>query len=204
MKFCLVLVLIFAATLAFSQKKYVCISIDDLPVMDYGAYDTVVQQRIMDNLIIALKKNKVPAIGFVNEDKMYNYLGKPMSFQINLLEKWLNNGMMLGNHTYSHLDYHAVSYATYTDDVVKGEILSKPILQKRGVSEKYFRHPYLHIGETKTRADSLAAFLAKHGYVTAPVTIDSEDYAFAYAYYKAKVQHDKALEEKIAGLSCLH
>ncbi|MDP4203038.1 MAG: polysaccharide deacetylase family protein [Bacteroidota bacterium] len=193
----LLLLLIFVSMIAFGQKKHVCISIDDLPVVDYGPYDTVVQQRIMDNLIVSLKKNKVPAIGFVNENKLYNYVNKPMSFQIHLLDKWLGNGLMLGNHTFSHPDYNTESFKAFSHDILKGEIISKELLKKYGQKEKYFRHPYLHVGTTKARADSLANFLTQHGYTTAPITIDSEDYAFAYAYYKAKQKKDAALMKKI-------
>ena len=197
MRFRFLLLLIFMSLLAFGQKKHVCISIDDLPVVDYGPYDTVVQQRIMDNLIISLKKSKIPAIGFVNENKMYNYLGKPMSFQIRLLEKWVDNGLMLGNHTFSHPDYNAESFKAYSHDILKGEILTKAILKKKKLTEKYFRHPYLHVGDTKAKADSLANFLTQHGYTTAPITIDSEDYAFAYAYYRAKQKKEADLMKKI-------
>ncbi|GAT61444.1 polysaccharide deacetylase family protein [Paludibacter jiangxiensis] len=193
----LLLLLIFVSVIAFGQKKHVCISIDDLPVVDYGPYDTVVQQRIMDNLIVSLKKNKVPAIGFVNENKLYNYVNKPMSFQIHLLDKWLGNGLMLGNHTFSHPDYNTESFKAFSHDILKGEIISKELLKKYGQKKKYFRHPYLHVGTTKARADSLASFLTEHGYTTAPITIDSEDYAFAYAYYKAKQKKDAALMKKI-------
>lgn len=197
MKYIGIFVFFFLVCGVHAQQKHVCISLDDLPVVDYGPYDTVVQKRIMDNLVFCLKKDKVPAIGFVNEGKMYNYVGKPMSFQIGLLEHWLDNGLALGNHTFSHPDYHAVSYAAYTTDILRDEALTKPLVQKRGMRYHYFRHPYLHVGATKARADSLATFLVKHGYATAPVTIDSEDYAFAYAYYKAKTKKDKELEKKI-------
>jgi peptidoglycan/xylan/chitin deacetylase (PgdA/CDA1 family) len=193
----ILLVLLFVSAVAFAQKKHVCISIDDLPVVDYGPYDTVVQQRIMDGLIVSLKKNKVPAIGFVNENKLYNYVNKPMSFQIHLLDKWLGSGLMLGNHTFSHPDYNTESFKTYTQDILKGELITKGLLRKHGQKKKYFRHPYLHVGTTKARADSLSNFLKAHNYITAPITINSEDYAFAYAYYKAKQKKDVVLMKRI-------
>jgi hypothetical protein len=71
------------------------------------------------------------------------------------------------------------------------------LLRKHGQKKKYFRHPYLHVGTTKARADSLAHFLTEHGYITAPITINSEDYAFAYAYYKAKQRKDAALMKRV-------
>jgi hypothetical protein len=62
---------------------------------------------------------------------------------------------------------------------------------------KYFRHPFLHVGATKDRADSLEIFLKKHHYITAPVTIDNEDYLFANAYQKALIRKDTVLAKKI-------
>lgn len=182
---------------SFGQKKYVCISVDDLPVVDYGEYDTVVQERILNHLIVSFEKNRIPAIGFVNEEKLYGYDGKPLPFQIHLLEKWLNAGLQLGNHTYSHPDYNIVSFKTYASDILKGELITKQLLRKRGQKLLYFRHPYLHLGPTRTKADSLQNFLNQHRYITAPITIDGEDYAFAYAYYKAKSRRDVMLEKQV-------
>ncbi len=62
---------------------------------------------------------------------------------------------------------------------------------------KYFRHPFLHVGATKQRADSLENFLKKNKYITAPVTIDNEDYLFANAYQKALIKKDTALAKTI-------
>jgi peptidoglycan/xylan/chitin deacetylase (PgdA/CDA1 family) len=193
---CIFIFLLFIVS-SIAQQKQVCISIDDLPVVEYGSYDTVLQQRIMANLIRSLKKNKIPAIGFVNETKLYNYAGKLQPVQVHLLTQWLNNGLMLGNHTFSHPDYSTVPFEDFTRDILKGETITKKILQKKGLKERYFRHPYLHVGTTKAKADSLEVFLNKHGYITAPITFNTQDYAFAYAYYKAKTKKDTVLEKKI-------
>jgi hypothetical protein len=63
---------------------------------------------------------------------------------------------------------------------------------------KYFRHPYLHTGDTKEKSDSLNNFLTAHGYSTAPVTIDNDDYLFAVAYHRANAQNNKELMLKIS------
>lgn len=55
---------------------------------------------------------------------------------------------------------------------------------------KYFRHPYLHLGPTKERADSLSKFLSEHNYITAPVSIDNDDYLFALAYHRLLAKKD--------------
>ena len=62
---------------------------------------------------------------------------------------------------------------------------------------KSCRHPFLHVGETKSKADSLDAFLKEHGYKVAPVTIDNDDYLFALAYKKASDVKDTILMSRI-------
>lgn len=181
---------------SFGQKKEVCLSFDDLPVVSYGISDTVFQKGLIDNLISGLKKNSIPAIGFVNEKKLFNKEGL-IQFQVELLKHWVNNNLGLGNHTFSHPDYNLVSFKNFTQNVLKGEIITKKILSHKGKTIRYFRHPFLHLGNTKEKSDSLDNFLLNHGYVTAPVTIDNEDYLFAVAYKRAKVKKDTLLIKQI-------
>ena len=183
--------------LTFGQEKQVCFSFDDLPVVSYGISDTIFQKGLIENLISGLKKNDIPAVGFVNEKKLYNQEGKINQFQVELLKSWIDYGLELGNHTFSHPDYNLVSFKDFTQDVLKGETITKEILSQKGKTIKYFRHPFLHLGNTKEKADSLDNFLSNHGYKTAPVTIDNEDYLFAVAYKRAKVKNDTLLAKQI-------
>ena len=186
------LLLVLTGFSSFGQKKHVCFSFDDLPVVSYGITDTSFQKGLTDKLILSLKNNNIPAIGFVNEKKLYNDQAL-IQFQVELLNKWVNNGLDIGNHTYSHPDYNTISFMDYLKDILKGETITKKILHEKNKSIKYFRHPFLHVGNTKAKADSLSDFLLHHGYIVAPVTIDNEDYLFASAYKRAKVKDDKNL-----------
>jgi peptidoglycan/xylan/chitin deacetylase (PgdA/CDA1 family) len=187
---------IFLSSITLAQTKQICFSIDDLPVVSYGMNDTAFQNELMDGIINSLKKHNIPAIGFVNEKKLFKN-DSIIPFQVSLLEKWIDNNLELGNHTYSHPDYNKVSFSDFTKDLLKGEIVTKQILAKRNKSIKYFRHPFLHIGNTKDKADSLNEFLGSNNYKTAPVTIDNEDYLFAVAYKRAKVKNDAILAKQI-------
>ena len=190
------LVLFFPGLISFGQKKQVCFSFDDLPVVSYGITDTSVQKALIDKLILSLKKNKITAIGFVNEKKLYT--GKVINrFQLELLECWVNNDLDLGNHTYSHPDYNSTSFNDYSQDILKGETITKHLLNSKGKSIRYFRHPFLHAGNSKIKADSLNDFLSNHGYRVAPITIDNEDYLFALAYKRAKGKSDENLRIQI-------
>jgi peptidoglycan/xylan/chitin deacetylase (PgdA/CDA1 family) len=190
-------ILIFVASSSFAQKKQVCFSFDDLPVVSYGITDSVYQQQLMSRLIASLNKHHIPAIGFVNEKKLYQSDGTIIPFQVGMLKGWVNSGLELGTHTFSHPDYNKVSFTDFANEIIKGEAITKEILAEKGQLLRYFRHPFLHLGNTKTKADSLDAFLKVHGYTVAPVTIDNDDYLFAVAYKRASVKNDTVLMQQI-------
>jgi peptidoglycan/xylan/chitin deacetylase (PgdA/CDA1 family) len=196
MKVLSIILLLFLCLPSLGQQKQVCFTLDDLPVVHYGIADSTYQKELFHKIIRSLKSNKVPAIGFVNERKLY-LNGKVLPWQVSLLKSWVANGLELGNHTFSHPDYNSVPFREFTADVIKGEPILKKILKEQNQSLKYFRHPFLHVGNTKVKADSLTAFLTKRNYVVAPVTIDNEDYLFALAYKRAKDKKDEALAGRI-------
>ncbi|MEQ8881900.1 MAG: polysaccharide deacetylase family protein, partial [Cyclobacteriaceae bacterium] len=167
------------------------------PTVTYGVggYDHRVQ--ITSGIIEAFKTFAVPAIGYVNETKLYQK-GKLDSLEVDLLEMWLSNGLELGNHTYAHLNFHEVAFEEFTSNILKGERVSKPLAEKYQSAYKYFRHPYLRIGLRQSQVDSLQSFLATHGYIESPVTIDNDDYLFAVAYARAYKKNDRELMERIS------
>ncbi len=174
-----------------------CITIDDLPMVTYGieGHDSLITESILS----ALKKHNAPAIGYVNEGKLYRryYNGKLNPAKVKLLERWLEEGMELGNHTYSHANYHQTSFADFSRAIIKGEKVIKELAAQHDTSIRFFRHPYLRMGETKERTDSLNSFLAEHNYTPAPVTIDNEEYIFAQAYAKAFKKGNQALADSV-------
>jgi len=178
------------------QKKQVCFTFDDMPFVYYGITDTVIQKTLMHKLVTSLTVNKIPAIGFVNEKKLYDN-DSLNRFQLSLIREWIENGLELGNHTFSHPDYNTMSFKDYSSDVIKGEIQTRKLLEANGKKLIYFRHPFLHVGDNKEKADSLENFLTERGYTVAPVTIDNEDYLFALAYHRAKAGNDTLLMKRI-------
>jgi peptidoglycan/xylan/chitin deacetylase (PgdA/CDA1 family) len=134
MKIFTLLVLLITGLSTFGQKKQVCFSFDDLPVVSYGITDQGYQKNLMNKLILSWKKNKIPAIGFVNEIKLFED-GSMSSFQFGLLKSWINNGLDLGNHTYSHSDYNTTTFKDYSKDILKGETVTKKILKGKGKND---------------------------------------------------------------------
>ncbi|WP_020404716.1 polysaccharide deacetylase family protein [Gracilimonas tropica] len=190
------LLLILTIQIPRAQEKTMCITVDDLPVVPYGIDDHDFHLEITKSLINTFDQFEIPAIGYVNESKLYNN-DEVDSAKVKLLEMWLQNGYELGNHTFSHKNYHQIPFEEFTDDVLKGEKVSKKLSKEYGRSYQFFRHPYLRIGNSQAHADSLVDFLQTHGYRVAPVTIDNEDYIFAKAYHNAFKQDDGELMKKI-------
>ncbi len=181
---------------SFAQTKQVCFTIDDMPLVTYGIKDTTYQKAMMNKLIAALTSNNIPAMGFVNEVKLHNN-NELIPFQVQLLKTWLAAGLQLGNHTYSHPDYNALAPTDFFNEIMKGEQVTRTLMKQAGHQLTYFRHPFLHMGSTKAKSDSLTQFLTDHDYIIAPVTIDNADYLFAVAYKRAHDKNDKELMNKI-------
>ncbi|GAB3180349.1 polysaccharide deacetylase family protein [Telluribacter humicola] len=189
----LALLLSLTALGAIAQPKQLCVTVDDLPTVEYGEGN---QKEITQKLVAHFQKYNIPAIGFVNEGKLYES-GKLKAERVALLHQWLDNGYELGNHTYGHPSYHQTPFSSYSKDVLKGAVVTPPLSKKAGLPWRYFRHPFLHIGQNQARYDSLSSFLTQHNFIEAPVTIDNDDYLFAKAYSNAHKKNDKAQMQRI-------
>jgi peptidoglycan/xylan/chitin deacetylase (PgdA/CDA1 family) len=180
---------------AQKTQRFIAVTIDDLPVVSTRR-DLKNRREITAKLLNHIRKAKVPAIGFVNENKLYaNDLRDEA--QVDLLRQWLDAGLELGNHTFSHMSLHDNSLEKYQADILKGEIITKELSKAKSRPLRYFRHPYLWTGldlQTKAR---LGDFLNQHNYTIAPVTIDNSDWIFASAYDKAFDKKDEKLMRQI-------
>jgi peptidoglycan/xylan/chitin deacetylase (PgdA/CDA1 family) len=196
MKHILILIFLLSAVSVNAQKdRFVAVTIDDLPVVAKNS-DLQLRKEITRRLLGHIKKKMVPAIGFVNEGKLYRD-EKLSDAEVGLLRQWLAAGLELGNHTYSHLSLHRNPLEKYTAEILQGEIVTKKLLGEKGLKMRYFRHPYLNTGLDLEIKQGLDAFLAEHNYTIAPVTMDTSDWIFARAYDNAIEKGDKKLKKQI-------
>ncbi len=179
-----------------SSSRKIAVTFDDLPFVRMNSYSFTKLKDYFDRLIDDLKTQKVPAIGFVNEAKLYSR-DKEDKRKISLLESWLDAGFDLGNHTFSHKSAHEVSLIEFKDDIIKGESITKKLLEGRKKQIQFFRFPSLHTGMTLETKLEIENFFKKHGYKNAPVTIVSKEWLYAAAYAKAYDQHNEELMKKI-------
>jgi peptidoglycan/xylan/chitin deacetylase (PgdA/CDA1 family) len=183
--------------LIYAQKpqRFVAVTIDDLPVVSTRK-DLPTRREITRKLLNHITKTRVPAIGFVNENKLYAD-GKRDETQVDLLRQWLDAGLELGNHTFSHMSLHDNSLEKYKADILRGEIVTREISKAKRKPLRFFRHPYLWTGLSLEIKNDLSAFLSAHDYTIAPVTIDNSDWIFASAYDKSFDKNDERLMRQV-------
>ncbi len=184
-----------SASQAQDGKKKICVTMDDLPAATTDNSQTH-WQSITSSVLHAFKSHKVPAIGFVNEGKLI-IKGEEALERGLLLKQWFDAGLELGNHTWSHIDYNTHTIEEFENDLVKGAEFTENLYKGTSNRIRYFRHPFLHCGDTKEKKDALEKVLEKRSYITAPVTIDNSDWIFARAHDIALERKDTAMQHKL-------
>lgn len=179
---------------AQAQRREIAITVDDLPSNSVGLNGKEID-ALNAKLVATLKQNNIPAIGFVNEGKLY--VKGQVDDRIEALRNWLDQGMELGNHTFSHMSLSHAPLKDWEEDVVRGETVTGALLLERKQKLQYLRHPFLAVGrdlQTRRAADE---FLTQRGYRVAPITMDAWDWMYAVGYDSARRKGDTALQQKL-------
>jgi len=189
-----------AVVLALAQPpaRQVAITFDDLPIAGVLPRDIASSRALTDKLLRAIAAHHVPVVAFVNEGKLAGDGGAVDPDRVSLLRRWLDAGLELGNHTYSHADFHTAPLADFEADVIRGEATTRRLLEERGRTLRFFRHPFLHTGRDLAARAAFERFLADHGYRIAPVTIDNDEYIFAGAYDRTLQRGDAGTARRVA------
>jgi peptidoglycan/xylan/chitin deacetylase (PgdA/CDA1 family) len=184
--------------LAYGQKQ-IAITLDDLPVSTYSQTSDpaalAAQQQITHDILAALTKHHVPAIGFVNEVKM-NTPGARDAYAA-MLQAWLNAGMDLGCHGYSHLALSDTALPGYEADFDRGTVITPLMMQWAGKTEHFYRYPFNDLGDTPEKHYGFLEFLKQHGYSLAPITFEADDWLYAAVYDSELRKGDTATAEKL-------
>jgi peptidoglycan/xylan/chitin deacetylase (PgdA/CDA1 family) len=178
---------------AEQPQRTVAVTFDDLPGVVSGGLPAL--EAATTRLLGHIQAADIPAIGFVNERKL-RVPGEEAQ-RTALLERWLEAGLELGNHTYSHPSLYRIPLSEYQADVLRGEHVTKRLLAEHGERPRYFRHPFLNTGPDLETKETFERFLDEHGYTLAPVTIDNDEWLYAAAYTNAIMQGDSALMRRI-------
>jgi peptidoglycan/xylan/chitin deacetylase (PgdA/CDA1 family) len=169
---------------AFLPAQEVALTFDDLPRTG-ELPPGLMRVEIVKAIASILKDAHAPQVyGFVNAGKLAS-----APEEIEALKAWTDAGFPLANHGYSHLSLAETSVRRYTQDIS----LNEPLLRSLAPPEAdwhWFRYPYLEEGETPGKKQAVAAFLKKHGYRVAEVTLDFEDFLWNAPYARCLAQND--------------
>lgn len=93
---------VFSAHCLAETQRFVAVTIDDLPAVRSG--NLAEMRKVTDKVLRHIAQHRIPAIGFVNEGKLDEGGDTEKLVRVSLLQQWVNAGLDLGNHTYSHAD----------------------------------------------------------------------------------------------------
>ncbi len=177
--------------------RRMALTFDDLPAQSIER-NAAVFDSILSGIRAGLDLFDAPAIGFVNEGKLYEEFSL-VADRISVLDEWLEAGYELGNHTFSHPDLHHTSVPDYLEDIDRGRLVIEPLSERHGLPYRYFRHPMLHTGDSPEIREDVERHLQYRGYTVAPVTIDNQEWIFARAYDNALHAGDTDLAGRVVG-----
>lgn len=180
-----------------AQTRTVAVTFDDLPYQASSAAlcDPAQAMALTRDFLAMLEPLDSHATAFVNAGKVCE--AEVGTLLPEILNAWLDAGIDLGNHTANHINIHQITPEAYLADTDAGAPALRAVLETRGRTLRYFRHPYLFTGDTQEKHDAIAAGLAGRGYVIAPVTLDNVDWMFADVYRKAEQLGDEALKKRV-------
>ncbi|MFH1965819.1 MAG: hypothetical protein ABIJ42_09820 [Acidobacteriota bacterium] len=175
------------STSVILQAGNICLTFERLPFMEPLVYWT---PRELSNIVLSeLENRNIRSIGFVQEEKLVD---TPSSGVV--LLDWAGKGHLLGNNTFSYVDFNELSVKEFLEHVADGQ---KSILRASRASAnnfRYIRFPSMHYGNTEGKRSRISSVLYKNGYVVFPATVIPHDWEFNWVY------RDYADNEKAIGL----
>jgi peptidoglycan/xylan/chitin deacetylase (PgdA/CDA1 family) len=179
-----------------TATRTMAVTIDDLLYVKIGEGAYLPRARAATaKTLDTLKLHKVVAVGFVNERTLEE--AHEHEQRIALLRRWVESGMTLGNHTYSHPDFNRLTVEEFQNEITKGEVVTRQLMRTREPYQLYFRHPMTHTGDTREKKEAIEKFLAARGYKVTPHTIENSDFIFNVAYVQALQNKDEALMRRV-------
>ena len=169
--------------MALKPHPEVALTFDDMPAaggLPAGETRAAIATRLADELLA----NHIRGVyGFVNAVGLDQDPDMQKALRI-----WVDKGMRIGNHTWSHPEYDADSAAAYEHEIA----LDQPDLRAfaQGHDWRWFRFPYLEEGNTAAKWNDIHDWLREHHYRVAEVTLNFNDDDWSDPYNRCMVKHD--------------
>ncbi|MES2811703.1 MAG: polysaccharide deacetylase family protein [Bacteroidota bacterium] len=175
----ILILILFLFSISAKSQLQVAITVDDVPkgkIVSKEGYES--------KMLNTLNALKIPICIFINEGKLHKT--DSIVEKTALLDNWSSQKYItLGNHSYSHFRYSEVGFDIFSDDIMKGEKITKELSKKYKKPLKYFRFPYNDLGKDSLQHKQIADFLKQKNYQITPFTIESIDWMYnsVYEYY---------------------
>ena len=140
----------------------IAITIDDAPGRDSAYYSRNERTKIISE---KLSESNVQAMFFAIGHNINNN-------GIDCLIKFTDDGHLIANHSYNHMDLNSVENKEYSDDILTNQELIKHL----STFSRFFRYPLLHEGNTIEKRDYIREFLKKQNLRNGYVTVDNWDF----------------------------
>jgi len=168
-----------APAIVTTPSKRIAVTIDDFNVR----FNIRLNPRERNERILeTFAKHNHKAAGFVTGRFVDNVFGDEV------VQSWSDAGHMIGNHSYMHMNASNEDAAEIKADILKNDVL----LSKYSAYEKIFRFPFLAEGGSVEKVADYRAFMKRHGFQNAAVTVDSIDWFTADRIEKRLRSDDKA------------
>lgn len=141
-------------------------------------------------LIEKLKREQIPAVGFVEGSKYYNknFDGSADDFykllpsQIDSIKTWRDAGLELGIGSYNDLKFNDTVFEDYVADAKKNIELIKPILSESNQELRYFNYHFLRTGKDFESKVQFEQWLTEQNLRSVPFTF-ANPYIFTSSSY---------------------
>ncbi|MEJ9077823.1 polysaccharide deacetylase family protein [Gordonia malaquae] len=158
----------------------IAITVDELLLWDGtpmpGGYSA---SSVTDALLGAFADNGVNGVyGFAHTAPLED---DPSNREV--LDRWVDSGHHLGNHTHCHACLNWVTGEQYVDDIKRSEDFVGDLIEK--APRKYFRYAMDMTGDSEEKRGRVEDHLSSAGYVNAPITAWFGDFAWIAPYWRA-------------------
>jgi beta-lactamase regulating signal transducer with metallopeptidase domain/peptidoglycan/xylan/chitin deacetylase (PgdA/CDA1 family) len=178
-----------------ASRREVAVTFVSLPYFRINNETVEALDETTDKMLKGLAAHHITAVGFVGEGMLYRE-GQTEA-RINILRKWLDRGHELGNQGYMHKSLYKTPLAEYEENVIRGEQVTRSLMQERGKRLRYYSYPFLNTGPNLETKRAFEGFLKERGYTIHPVTIDNMEWIFSNAYAEARKHNDTETMRRI-------
>jgi peptidoglycan/xylan/chitin deacetylase (PgdA/CDA1 family) len=159
---------------------------DDLPFLQWPG-DTPLMKLKASNerLLNAIIIKHIPVAIFINEVDV-NTLEREA-----ILKQWLDSPLITaGNHSYAHKNFNNTTNAEFKSEILKGEEITKKLLNGTNKQLYYFRFPFNATGRDSLSRTAMEKFLKEREYIPTPFTVESSDWLLNSLYMDALKKND--------------